>query len=136
MICTHSQIYPGLDCAYCCDCGQEFLPGTALYESYMRIAPDKKTVSGANCNPSAPDTVSAKHNHWVETYAPAKRDAKYYRYVWMEGRKLKHLHLPGGNAKSAAALVLKQKVESAIASGKSPAMIEQLILESKLCSRH
>lgn len=84
-------------------------------------------MSGADSNEVAPDTVSKTSNHWVEAYAPAKREQKYYRYVWMEGRKLRHMHIPGGNAKSLEAQALKEIVENAIARGESPAMIEQLI---------
>lgn len=74
--------------------------------------------------------LSGGRRHWVETYSPSKKkDYSYYRYVWIDGGKLKHLHLPGGNVKSSAAIALKEKVEDAIALLESPATIEQLIKE-------
>lgn len=76
---------------------------------------------------------SGGRKHWVETYSPSKRKGyTYYRYVWIDSGKLKHLHLPGGNVKSTDAIALKEKVESAIALSKSPATIEQLIKEDRL----
>lgn len=72
--------------------------------------------------------LSGGRKHWVETYSPSKRKGyTYYRYVWVDSGKLKHLHLPGGNVKSPLAVALKEKVENAIALSKSPATIEQLI---------
>ena len=82
------------------------------------------SVSGADLTgtqKSAPDI------HWLETYTPAKRKDSYYRYVWMEGRKLHHLHIRGGGVSKALAMQRKQQIEAAIKSGKSPAQIEQMI---------
>lgn len=79
--------------------------------------------------------LSGGRKHWVETYSPSKRKGyTYYRYVWIDGGKLKHLHLPGGNVKSSAAIALKEKVEDAIASGMSSKEIEQLIKSSSKAS--
>lgn len=44
-----------------------------------------------NTNKSAPE-----HSHWVETYTVVRygNEHYYYRYLWMEGRKLHHVHIP------------------------------------------
>jgi hypothetical protein len=86
-----------------------------------------KSCSGATPAPEQ-KSPAPEQTHWVETYSPSKRKAySYYRYVWMEGRKLRHRHLPGGNVDSPRAMQLKERVELAIAARMSPAMIEQLI---------
>ncbi len=90
---------------------------------YKTAAPEQKAVLE---QPPIPPALIQKH--WLETYCPSKRKAYYYyRYVWMEGRQLKHKHLPGGNTKSDHAIALKEKVEEAIALGKSPQEIIALI---------
>ncbi len=82
----------------------------------------EKSCSGATFTAPAPE-----QKHWVEIYTGSKRKAYYYyRYVWMEGRKLHHVHI-GGAAKSDRAIAMKEKVESAIALGKSPTQIIALI---------
>lgn len=87
----------------------------------------EKSCSGAGVAPEQ-KSPAPEQTHWVETYSPSKRKAySYYRYVWMEGRKLRHRHLPGGNVDSPRAMQLKERVELAIAARMSPAMIEQLI---------
>lgn len=88
--------------------------------------------SGANAISSAPErnpAIPAKH--WVETYTPSNCDKyEYYRYVWMEGRKLRHRHISGGNINSPTSRAARLFVECAISSGKSPTEIVQLIISS------
>ena len=69
-----------------------------------------------------------EQKHWVEIYSPSNRkDHKYYRYMWMEGRKILHRHIPGGNTKSPDAIARALGIKSAIASGQSPRQILHLI---------
>lgn len=77
-----------------------------------------------NTNKSAPE-----QSHWVEKYTVIRYGTEhyYYRYLWMEGRKLHHVHIPGGNWRSPISLARKAEIESAIADGQSPADIEKLI---------
>lgn len=75
-----------------------------------------------------PRASAPEQKHWVETYSPSTRKShSYYRYVWMEGRTLKHLHLRGGSSTSDRAIALKEKVMDAIALGTSPQEIVKLI---------
>lgn len=98
-----------------------------------------QSSSAPERNPAIPDGIFGENNssqkmpskHWVETYTPSNCDKyEYYRYVWMEGRKLRHRHIPGGNIKSSTSRALRLFVECAIASGKSPTEIVQLIISS------
>lgn len=77
-----------------------------------------------NTNKSAPE-----QSHWVEKYTVVRYGTEhyYYRYLWMEGRKLHHIHIPGGNAKSAIALARKSQVDAAIAEGQTVSEIKNLI---------
>ncbi|BAY22360.1 hypothetical protein NIES2100_21230 [Calothrix sp. NIES-2100] len=67
--------------------------------------------------------------HWVEKYTVTRhgKEHYYYRYLWMSGRKLHHVHIPGGNSQSAIAKNRKSEVESAIADGQTPGEIQILI---------
>lgn len=65
--------------------------------------------------------------HWVERYWVERGSSKlwYYRYTWMEGRKL-HRHYIG-SVRSPKANLKKQTVEDAIVDGQSPDEIIALI---------
>ena len=98
--------------------------GATPKQDWPRSAPDTVAptfVSGAT-QESAPDT-----KHWVEAYSPGRRDKSYFRYVWMRGRKLNHVHIPGGHVRSLAAAERMAEVEQAIDAGKSPEEIINLI---------
>lgn len=90
---------------------------------YKTAAPEQKVVLEQPLTEPAPE-----QKHWVESYRPSSRKTYYYyRYVWMEGRILKHKHLPGGNNTSPKAIATKELVENAISLGTSPQEIIALI---------
>lgn len=99
---------------------------TVLEQTKGALKPDSNVLEQATT-----DTIKSapEHNHWVEKYTVIRygKEHHYYRYLWMSGRKLHHVHIPGGNVKSAIAIARKQEIEIAIAAGKSPREIEQLI---------
>lgn len=106
-----------------------YLSGADFIDS-QKSAPDKAEpacLSGATPEPIPGADRVAPDKHWVETYSPAKRDDTYYRYVWMSGRKLHHIHIKGGNTKKALATARKEQVEGAIQAGTSPLEIEATI---------
>jgi hypothetical protein len=95
-----------------------------------------------------PDTLKVAHQHdaqlylphteeifthWVEEYWVERGTNKYwyYRYTWMEGRKL-HRHYIG-SITSNKAKAKKQAVKDAILDGQSPQEIKQLIRDFKVC---
>lgn len=93
-------------------------------------AREQKKCSGATQSDTRQESqkFAPEQIHWIETYSPGKRRGySYYRYVWMEGRKLRHMHLPGGNVDNPKAIALKERVEEAITAGWPPNAIEQLI---------
>ena len=72
--------------------------------------------------------VAPEHNtHWVEKYWVERSGNKYwyFRYCWMTGRKKNRIHL--GSVDSVISKRKKADVEIAIADGKSPFEIENLI---------
>ncbi len=123
---------------------QKLLFNTDTYTDY---SPDwaGESCSGATLKTPAPEHIASAleqlavleqtpnqsaliQKHWVETYRPSSRKTYYYyRYVWMEGRQLRHKHLPGGSNSNPKAIALKALVEEAIALGKSPYQIIALI---------
>ncbi|MBD2609515.1 DUF4102 domain-containing protein [Scytonema hofmannii FACHB-248] len=78
------------------------------------------------------DTVD-KTTHWVEKYWVERVGQKYwyYRYCWMEGRKISRIYI--GAVASKKAMKKKQAVEDAILDGQSPQEIKQLIRDFKVC---
>lgn len=71
--------------------------------------------------------------HWVETYNPSKcHRYRYYRYVWMDDRKMHHKHIPGGNIHNPLALALKEEVEKAIAKGFSCQQVIHLLVAASV----
>lgn len=119
--CSHQRLSIGLDSAYCPDCRESFQPWSREYKSVLE-QPSCAVVK------SAPEQSAPEQKHWVETYSPSKRkDYSYYRYVWMDGRRLRHIHIPGGNIHSAIVLYRKTEVEKAIALSMWASEIEDLI---------
>jgi len=113
-------------------------------DTYTDYSPDwaVDSCSGASLKTAAPELKAVleqpltqpapEQKHWVESYRPSSRKTYYYyRYVWMEGRQLRHKHLPGGNDSNPKAVAIKELVEKAIASGTSPEEIIKAIAERK-----
>ncbi len=86
-------------------------------------APEHSTLGKEPC-PPAPE-----HTHWVEKYWVKRGNSKhnYYRYCWMQERKIHHCHICGGSTASPLAVQRRAVVESAIADGKLPSEIKKLI---------
>lgn len=136
--CTHQSITPGLDRVQCKNCHREWPCWHPDYERLLNqlsiVAPEqtdivleqeKSVLEQKSCAAVKP---APEQIHWLEIYSPGNRkDYSYYRYLWMEGRKLRHIHIPGGNTKSALTLIRKQEIERAIALGWWPSEIEDLI---------
>ncbi|WP_427159415.1 DUF4102 domain-containing protein [Aliinostoc sp. HNIBRCY26] len=119
----HSPIYdPAWDET---DTQQENID-TVLEQTKGTSKPDDNVLEQDKQNTikSAPE-----QSHWVEKYTVIRygKEHYYYRYLWMSGRKLHHVHIPGGNVKSAIAIGRKSAVEAAIADGQTPTEIKKLI---------
>ncbi len=88
-----------------------------------------KSVGGQVTTTTAPQHqyVAPQHTHWVEKYWVERGNNKYwyYRYCWMEGRKIRRRYI--GSVRSAIANYRKTMVSSAIADGETPAEIQNLI---------
>lgn len=99
---------------------------TVLEQTKDDCKPDSNVLEQAttNTNKSAPE-----QSHWVEKYTVIRygKEHYYYRYLWMSGRKIHHIHIPGGNVKSQIAIGRKQEIERAISDGETPQAIEKLI---------
>ncbi|MEH2080212.1 MAG: DUF4102 domain-containing protein [Nostoc sp.] len=73
--------------------------------------------------------------HWIEEYWVERCSHKYwyYRYCWMQGRKIHRRYL--GSVNSVIAKNKKADVEIAISDGHSPQEIEKLIRQQRDHSR-
>ncbi|WP_193196406.1 DUF4102 domain-containing protein [Nostoc sp. MG11] len=69
--------------------------------------------------------------HWIEKYWVERCSNKYwyYRYCWMQGRKIHRCYL--GSVRSRQAQHGKEMVEIAISDGRSPVEIEKLIRQQR-----
>ncbi len=92
------------------------------------------TSAGCKPNSSVREQVSTntlksapEHVHWVERYyvRRCEKEHYYYRYCWMEGRKIRRVHI--GSIHSAIAFKKYNAVAAAIEAKKSPPQIKQLI---------
>jgi len=106
-----------------------------VLEQVTPDTPNRSNLDSSVLEQAKTDTRQSapEHNHWIEKY-PVTRYGKehyYYRYLWMSGRKIHHIHIRGGNVESAIAKSRKLEVESAISDGLSPTEIVQLIRQWK-----
>lgn len=71
--------------------------------------------------------IAPQHTHWLEQYDVTRCKKKYYywRYCWMEGRKIKRQYI--GSIHSGAAKEKYQEVKIAIGRGDSPTQIVDYI---------
>lgn len=135
--CTHTSIIPGLDSVQCRNCRRVW---PSWHQDFNRLLNQQLTpeqridCSGVNqitaFTPEqlTPEQLTPEQPHWVETYSPSNRkNHSYYRYVWMDGQRMHHIHIPGGNTKSDRAISNKTEVERAIALGMWASEIEDLI---------
>lgn len=72
-----------------------------------------------NCSEHPPDAVNI--------YKTGNSEAKYYRYSYYINRKIKHIHIRGGNIHSYLAQKRAQKLKDAIAAGKTHQEIIEII---------
>lgn len=53
----------------------------------------------------------------VNQYYPGKRATKYFRLSYRQGRKVKHIHIPGGNTRAKLAQYRAKKLQEMINRG-------------------
>ena len=63
------------------------------------------------------DSGKKEHEVCVNRYSPGKRKTEYFRLSYRIGRKVKHLHIPGGNTYSVLAQYRAGKLQQLIDRG-------------------
>ena len=63
----------------------------------------------------------------VNTYSPGRRNVNYYRLSYRAGTKMKHIHIPGGNADSKLIGFRVRKIQGMIERGITLSKIITLI---------
>ncbi|OUL36366.1 hypothetical protein BV372_08080 [Nostoc sp. T09] len=88
---------------------------------------DAVTCAPEHFNPDFQEKFAPEHTHWTEEYWTKRGNKKhyYYRYCWMVGRKKHRVHI--GSVTSPIAQARREEIDQAIAIGKSPPEIKQLI---------
>lgn len=112
---------------------QSTLDYDPIYDPAWDLSPDGQPTCKSVRERVTRDTKEAapehegESTHWVEKYWVERGSKKYwyFRYMWMEGRKLKRKHL--GSVTSTKARMKKVIVEEAILDGLSPSEIIVLI---------
>ena len=99
------------------------------------LAAGEQSAPESNC----PDTESAPESNspdkklksgWLSTYLPtgtARGRKDYFRYSWRAGKRVHHVHVPGGNTGNPTAQRRAQKIREAIALGLTPSQILQIL---------
>jgi len=98
---------------------------------FIKTAPDD--ISLDRCVGEQTKKTAHQHTQFVEEYYVLRyrKPYYYYRYVHMSRRKQYRVYI--GSVLSQKAIAIKEKVMEAIASGKSPTEIQQLIKSAKSC---
>jgi hypothetical protein len=127
---THNVREPSLQTV------EHFFLSPHLLEDTVREQVSNKTSDAQNIDSCVREQVKTntkksapEHTHWAETYW-TKRGCKrhsYYRYCWMERRKIHHCHISGGHVGSQKSEKRYQEVLKAIALGRSPTEIVALL---------
>lgn len=70
---------------------------------------------------------SCSLTHWIEVFYVPRQQKKhyYYRYTWMNGRKLHRKYI--GSVNSQRAIALKNQIQEMINQGRSPSEIIQVL---------
>lgn len=66
------------------------------------------------------DSGKKEHEVCLNKYSPGKRKAEYFRLSYRIGRKVKHLHIPGGNIYSELAQYRVKQLQALIDRGCEP----------------
>ncbi len=89
--------------------------------------PDTYVREQVTDNTAHEHSTNCSRTHFVEVYWVKRKDKKYYyyRYTWMEGRKMHRHHIGSISSKKAIATV--ERVRKAIAKGAYPQAIVEMI---------
>ncbi|MGB6298827.1 MAG: hypothetical protein WBF90_21960 [Rivularia sp. (in: cyanobacteria)] len=94
-------------------------------------APEPPKLVLEQVNKDTVNSAPEQYNHWIEEYSPSNRKhLKYFRYCYMVGRKICHVHIPGGNINTPLVLYRKLDIEDLIVIGKSPDEIVKVVKSS------
>ena len=90
-----------------------------------QLSLDLDSVSGSLSEfDSERNCVSEQPRCSVNEYSPGKKKQTYYRLSWRDGKRIKHLHIRGGNVNSKLAQERADSLRQMIARG---AELEEII---------
>lgn len=138
--CTHTNIIAGLDAIQCRDCRRSWWQHHKDFERLLaqsseppeNIAPknDKYNLGESDTESySYPERLSFTDEP-IHLYYPrgtSKGFNQYFRFSYRDGKRMRHLHIPGGNTRSPEAIERAKRVMAFIDQGATPSQVRSLI---------
>ena len=131
--CTHVNIIAGLDAIQCRDCRRSWWQHHKDFERLLAQSsePPGDTAlknDDTESNPQ-PERLSFTDEP-IHLYYPrgtSKGFNQYFRFSYRDGKRMRHLHIPGGNTRSPEAIERAKRVMAFIDQGATPSQVRSLI---------
>ena len=138
-LCAHTNIIAGLDAIQCRDCRRSWWQHHKDFERLLAQNSDPKEYSPEIKENFVieSDTESTSYgdrlsfaDEPIHLYYPrgtANGVNQYFRFSYRDGKRMRHLHIPGGNTRSPQAIERAKRVMAFIDQGATPSQVRSLI---------
>lgn len=150
-LCTHTNIIPGLDAIQCRDCRRYWWQSHKDYERLLAqpivgLEPPEDTAleSDTEPKPEGGNFVLAEIDTEPYSYPEVLRFTdepinlyyprgtsntvnQYFRFSYRDGKRMRHLHIPGGNTRNPEASERAKRVRAFVNQGATPSQVRRLI---------
>ncbi len=150
-LCPHTHIIPGLSAIQCRDCRRYWEYFHKDFERLLAQQPpgsdppeDTALKSDAEIKPEEGNFVLAESDREsysspellrftdepINLYYPrgtANGFNKYFRFSYRDGKRMRHLHIPGGNTRNPEAIERAKRVRAFINQGATSSQVRSLI---------
>ncbi|WP_009631033.1 hypothetical protein [Synechocystis sp. PCC 7509] len=147
-LCPHTHIIPGLSAIQCRDCRRYWEYFHKDFERLLAQSSDppedttprsdtESKPKGGNFVLAESDTESYSYpeilrftDEPINLYYPrgtAKSFNQYFRFSYRDGKRMRHLHIPGGNTRSPEAIERAKRVRAFVDEGATPSQVRSLI---------
>ncbi len=130
--CAHTNIIAGLDAIQCRDCRRSWWQHHKDFERLLAQSsePPEDTALKTDTE-SKPYTERLSFaDEPVHLYYPkgtANGFNQYFRFSYRDGKRMRHLHIPGGNTRNPEAIERAKRVMAFIDQGATPSQVRSLI---------
>lgn len=132
-LCTHKNIIAGLDAIQCRDCRRYWWQHHKDFERLLAQSsePPEDTALENDDTESYPYPERLSFaDEPVHLYYPkgtANGFNQYFRFSYRDGKRMRHLHIPGGNTRNPEAIERAKRVMAFINQGATPSQVRSLI---------